>query len=127
MKKILALLMMFLISGNFLFAQVGGTEGDATVTASVQPRLNFQAVVRDAQNHLVFDNEMDVVININYVNERGENATYSETHEKVKTNRNGLLTVIIGGDDAINEDLCTMWTGVLPRSRLFLPLLLTPH
>ena len=104
MKKILALLMMFLISGNFLFAQVGGTEGDATVTASVQPRLNFQAVVRDAQNHLVFDNEMDVVININYVNEGGENATYSEKHKDVKTNKHGLLTVIIGGDDAINVD-----------------------
>lgn len=100
MKKILALLMMFLISGNFLFAQVGGTEGDATVTASVQPRLNFQAVVRDAENHLVFDNVMDVVININYVKEGGVNATYSETHEDVMTNRNGLLTVIIGGDDA---------------------------
>ncbi len=104
MKKILALLMMFLISGNFLFAQVGGTEGDATVTASVQPRLNFQAVVRDAENHLVFDNEMDVVININYVKEGGVNATYSETHENVMTNKNGLLTVIIGGDDATNVE-----------------------
>ena len=96
MKKILALLMMFLISGNFLFAQDGG---EATVTASVQPKLNFQAVVRDAQNHLVFDNEMDVVININYVKNE-ENLTYSETHNDVMTNKNGLLTVIIGGNDA---------------------------
>lgn len=96
MKKILALFMMFLISGNFLFAQGGG---DATVTASVQPKLNFQAVVRDAQNHLVFENEMDVVININYVI-LGENRTYSETHNDVMTNHNGLLTVIIGGADA---------------------------
>ena len=100
MKKILALLMMFLISGNFLFAQVDGTTGtagDATATVSVQPKLNFQAVVRDAQNHLVFDTRMDVVINITYGSE-----VYSETHEGVMTNRNGLLTVVIGGDDAIN-------------------------
>ena len=88
MKKILALLMMFLISGNFVFAQTG-------TTATVQPKLNFQAVVRDADNHLVFDNTMKVVINITYGSE-----VYSETHESVTTNQNGLLTVVIGGDDA---------------------------
>jgi len=100
MKKILALLMMFLISGNFLFAQVEGTtegtEGEATATVSVQPKLNFQAVVRDAENHLVFEKEMTVVINIT----SGDAVAYSETHEGVMTNRNGLLTVIIGGEDA---------------------------
>ncbi len=89
MKKILALLMMFLISGNFVFAQT------STTTATVQPKLNFQAVVRDAENHLVFDNEMNVVINITYGTE-----VYSETHESVTTNQNGLLNVIIGGEDA---------------------------
>ena len=58
MKKILALLMMFLIAGNFVFAQT-------TTTATVQPKLNLQAVVRDANNHLVFDNVINkVVINI---------------------------------------------------------------
>ena len=88
MKKILALLMMFLISGNFVFAQTG-------TTATVQPKLNFQAVVRDADNHLVFDNTMKVVINVTYGSE-----VYSETHESVTTNQNGLLTVVIGGDDA---------------------------
>ena len=91
MKKILALLMMFLISGNFVFAQT------STTTATVQPKLNFQAVVRDAENHLVFDNEMNVVINITYGTE-----VYSETHESVTTNQNGLLNVIIGGEDATN-------------------------
>lgn len=99
MKKILALLMMFLISGNFLFAQVEsteGTEGGATATVSVQPKLNFQAVVRDADNHLVFLKEMTVVINIT----SGGAVAYSETHEGVMTNQNGLLTVIIGGEDA---------------------------
>ena len=99
MKKILALLMMFLISGNFLFAQVEGTtgtEGEATATVSVQPKLNFQAVVRDAENHLVFEKEMTVVINIT----SGDAVAYSETHEGVMTNKNGLLTVIIGGEDA---------------------------
>ena len=99
MKKILALLMMFLISGNFLFAQVEGTtgtEGDATATVSVQPKLNFQAVVRNADNELVFEKEMKVVINIT----SGDAVAYSETHEGVMTNKNGLLTVIIGGEDA---------------------------
>ena len=91
MKKILALLMMFLISGTFVFAQT------STTTATVQPKLNFQAVVRDAENHLVFDNEMNVVINITYGTE-----VYSETHESVTTNQNGLLNVIIGGEDATN-------------------------
>ena len=92
MKKILALLMMFLISGNFVFAQTG-------TTATVQPKLNFQAVVRDAENHLVFDNTMKVVINITYGSE-----VYSETHDSVTTNQNGLLTVVIGGDDATEVD-----------------------
>ena len=82
---------MFLISGNFVFAQT------STATATVQPKLNFQAVVRDADNHLVFDNEMNVVINITYGTE-----VYSETHESVTTNKNGLLNVIIGGEDATN-------------------------
>jgi len=98
MKKILALLMMFLIAGNFVFAQVDGTtgtEGEATATVSVQPKLNFQAVVRNAVNELVFEKEMKVVINIT----SGENV-YSETHEGVMTNKNGLMTVIIGGEDA---------------------------
>lgn len=98
MKKILALLMMFLIAGNFVFAQVDGTtgtEGEATATVSVQPKLNFQAVVRNADNELVFEKEMKVVINIT----SGENV-YSETHEGVMTNKNGLMTVIIGGEDA---------------------------
>ena len=96
MKKILALLMMFLIAGNFVFAQVDGTtgtEGEATATVSVQPKLNFQAVVRNADNELVFEKEMKVVINIT----SGENV-YSETHEGVMTNKNGLMTVIIGED-----------------------------
>ena len=91
--------MMFLISGNFLFAQVEGTtgtEGEATATVSVQPKLNFQAVVRDADNKLVFEKEMTVVINIT----SGDAVAYSETHEGVMTNKNGLLTVIIGGEDA---------------------------
>lgn len=99
MKKILALLMMFLIAGNFVFAQVDGTtgtEGEATATVSVQPKLNFQAVVRDADNKLVFEKEMTVVINIT----SGDAVAYSETHTGVMTNMNGLLTVIIGGGDA---------------------------
>lgn len=96
MKKILALFMMFLVAGNFVFAQVDGTtgtEGEATATVSVQPKLNFQAVVRNADNELVFEKEMKVVINIT----SGENV-YSETHEGVMTNKNGLMTVIIGED-----------------------------
>lgn len=98
MKKILALLMMFLIAGNFVFAQVDGTtgtEGEATATVSVQPKLNFQAVVRNADNELVYEQPMTVVINIT----SGE-TVYSETHSDVMTNKNGLLTIVIGGEDA---------------------------
>lgn len=98
MKKILALLTMFLIAGNFAFAQVDGTtgtEGEATATVSVQPKLNFQAVVRNANNELVYDQPMVVVINII----SGE-MVYSETHSDVTTNKNGLLTIVIGGEDA---------------------------
>ena len=86
MKKIFALLMMFLISGNFVFAQGS--------IASVQPKLNFQAVVRDADNHLLFNDEMSVQININYGTE-----VYSETHANVMTNQNGMLNIVIGSDD----------------------------
>lgn len=88
MKKIFSLLMMFLILGNFAFAQSG-------TIASVQPKLNFQAVVRDANNQLLFNDEMSVQININYGSD-----VYSETHASVMTNENGLMNVIIGGDDA---------------------------
>ena len=98
MKKILALLTMFLIAGNFAFAQVDGTtgtEGEATATVSVQPKLNFQAVVRNADNELVYEQPMVVVINIT----SGE-MVYSETHSDVMTNKNGLLTIVIGGEDA---------------------------
>ena len=98
MKKILALLTMFLIAGNFAFAQVDGTtgtEGEATATVSVQPKLNFQAVVRNANNELVYEQPMVVVINII----SGE-MVYSETHSDVTTNKNGLLTIVIGGEDA---------------------------
>lgn len=99
MKKILALLTMFLIAGNFAFAQVDGTtgtEGEATATVSVQPKLNFQAVVRNAANELVYEQPMTVVISII----SGEEAVYSETHNDVMTNKNGLLTIVIGGEDA---------------------------
>ena len=87
--------MMFLISGNFLFAQTGTT--GTTTTVSVQPRLNFQAVVRDAENHLVFDNSIDVVITI--TNGSGVEM-YKESQTGVPTNKNGLMTLVIGGDDA---------------------------
>lgn len=86
MKKIFSLLMMFLLLGNFAFAQ--------SSIATVQPKLNFQAVVRDADNHLLFNDEMSVQINVNYAG-----GTYSETHPNVMTNENGLMNLIIGGDD----------------------------
>lgn len=99
MKKILALFMMFLVAGNFVFAQVDGTtgtEGEATATVSVQPKLNFQAVVRNSENQLVYEQPMtSVVINIT----SGE-TVYSETHNDVMTNKNGLLTIVIGDETA---------------------------
>lgn len=89
MKKIFSFLMLFLILGNFAFAQSG--------IATVQPKLNFQAVVRDANNQLLFNDEMSVQINITYGSD-----VYSETHTNVMTNQNGLMSLIIG-DDGVTD------------------------
>ena len=89
MKKIFSFLMMFLILGNFAFAQSG--------IATVQPKLNFQAVVRDANNQLLFNDEMSVQINITYGSD-----VYTETHPSVMTNQNGLMSLIIG-DDGVTD------------------------
>ena len=89
MKKVFSFLMMFLILGNFAFAQSG--------IATVQPKLNFQAVVRDANNQLLFNDEMSVQINITYGTE-----VYSETHPSVTTNQNGLMSLLIG-DDGVTD------------------------
>jgi hypothetical protein len=92
MKKILALLMMFLISGNLMFAQTDGTTTEGTTaTVSVQPKLNFQAVVRDGDNQLVYSTNVSTVITITY-----DGGTYTENHPSVTTNENGLLNLVIG-------------------------------
>lgn len=102
MKKILALLMMFLVCGNLLFAQSEGTTPDEGTTAAVtvQPKLNFQAVVRDGNNQLVYSQDVSTVITITY-----NNGTYTETHPSVMTNQNGLLNLVIGEGEDVDGDL----------------------
>ena len=102
MKKILTLLMMFLVCGNLLFAQSEGTtSGEGTTAAvTVQPKLNFQAVVRDGNNQLVYSTDVSTVITVTY-----NDGTYTETHPSVTTNENGLLNLVIGEGEDVDGDL----------------------
>lgn len=102
MKRILTLLMMFLVCGNLLFAQSEGTTPDegTTATVTVQPKLNFQAVVRDGSNQLVYSTDVATVITITY-----SGGTYTENHPSVFTNQNGLLNLVIGDGEDVEGDL----------------------
>ena len=102
MKRILTLLMMFLVCGNLLFAQSEGTTPDegTTATVTVQPKLNFQAVVRDGNNQLVYSTNVATVITITY-----DGGTYTENHPSVFTNQNGLLNLVIGDGEDVEGDL----------------------
>ena len=68
--------------------------------AQVPQKMNYQAVVRNASNSLVANQNVSARISILQGSATGA-AVYSETHN-VQTNANGLMTLEIGGGSATN-------------------------
>lgn len=86
MKKILTFFVMLLMTGSMLMAQ----------NDNLLPKLNYQAVLRDADNHLVAGKSGNVNFLLDGV------SIYQTTFE---TNQNGLAQVVISTDENVR------WTG----------------
>lgn len=69
----------------------------ATAILAQNNRISYQAVVRDTANRLVANKTVTVTVNI--FNGEETTAVYSETHENVQTNVNGLIALQIGNGD----------------------------
>lgn len=111
MKKILTFLVMLLCSVSMLMAQSLDNEtvvpGDAInnnsdlVVLPTAPKAMFpyQAVVRDMTNerNLVVNDTVKIVVEIKAQN--SNDPLYTETFEKVPTNFNGLVSIVLGKNE----------------------------
>ncbi len=88
MKKILTFLVMLVACVSILSAQ--------TDVQIPQARFNYQAVVRDWNNshNLVMGEPVKVTVEI--FNGIGSDAVFTEEHNNLETNRNGMVSFIIG-------------------------------
>lgn len=77
----------------FLFALVLLYLG-SSVIAQVPEKFSYQAVIRDADNHIVENQEIGIQISI-LQGEKDNNAVYVELHTP-ETNENGLISIEIG-------------------------------
>jgi len=85
MKKTLLLIATVLCCATTIFAQ--------------NNKISYQAVVRDTENKLVANKTVEVTVNIyNGPETATSDAVYTETHENVQTNVNGLISLLIGPD-----------------------------
>ena len=80
MKKVLFFLMVLFFAAN-VFAQNGND------------RISYQAVVRNSDNRLVYNENLTVTVTI--TNVPGGPVVYSETHN-VTSNANGLVSLLVG-------------------------------
>lgn len=96
-----------MISVNFVFAQTS------------TKKLSYQAVVRNAANELVVNQNLAVEITIL----NAENAPqYKETHPSVPTNQNGLLWLWVGeGTPTLGTMANVVWKDATIRSVFTLP------
>lgn len=95
MKKTIALFAILLIS-VFSFAQ--------------NPKLNYQAVVRDSQNKLVVEQPVTVTVNVL----KADNTSQFEQTLNANTNRNGLMSLEIGDETAAWSNID--WVGAKIRT-----------
>lgn len=103
MKKILTFLVMLVASVSFLMAQ------------APQAKFNYQAVVRDRNhdNNLVMNRTIDVTIEIL----NGDNVVYTEPHTGVQTNRNGMVSFVIGTNATADNNLSNLdWSNAVIRA-----------
>lgn len=96
-----------MISVNFVFAQTS------------TKKLSYQAVVRNAANELVVNQNLAVEITVL----DAENAPqYKETHPSVPTNQNGLLWLWVGeGTPTLGTMADVVWKDAVIRSVFTLP------
>ena len=78
--------------------------GLTAAMAQSAAKLNYQAVVRSSDNHLASNETVNVTIDIKV----SGTSVFSETHNAVNTNINGLLNLIIGEGTAQTGDLATI-------------------
>ena len=90
------------------------------VVGATAQKLSYQAVVRNDANELVAETTVQVVV---VVLDASNAVQYAETHANVQTNRNGLLSLIIG--DGISMSSTTLadveWPGASLRTVITLP------
>ena len=83
-------------------------------------KLSYQAVVRNNANELVTETTVQVAVTVLNANNAVQ---YSETHANVQTNRNGLLSLMIG--DGVPTGSATLagveWPGASLRTVITLP------
>lgn len=116
MKKILTFLMMFAMTAGILSAQI-------MVEDPVGPTLNYQLVVRDANNNLVVDS--NVVAHVFIVsfpdgvepNADGVSDNIYYQGSAGRTNHNGMLSIVIGTGEEQEGSLTEInwsnaWIGV---------------
>lgn len=104
MKKILTFLVMLLCSVSMLMAQVPAQLSDQEVLPTqteptVKAMFPYQAVVRDMTNerNLVVNDTVKIVVEIKAQN--SNDPLYTETFEKVPTNFNGLVSIVLGKNE----------------------------
>ena len=83
-------------------------------------KLSYQAVVRNNANELVTETTVQVAVTVLNANNAVQ---YAETHANVQTNRNGLLSLMIG--DGVPTGSTTLagveWPGASLRTVITLP------
>ena len=99
MKKILSILVVLLLAVS-AFAQ--------------NPKLSYQAVVRDSENKLVVEQPVTMTVNVL----KADNTPQFEQMLNATTNRNGLMSLEIGNDTPAWNNID--WTGAKIRTAITL-------
>jgi len=76
----------------------------------VPEKISYQAVIRDAGNELVSNQQVGMKISILQGSESGT-VVYAETHSPT-TNANGLVSVIVGNGIVVEGDISTINWGI---------------
>ncbi len=83
--------------------------------AQTAPKFSYQAVVRNASNELVANDSVWVTIQF-YNHIVAGDAVYSENH-RVNTNRNGLMSLLVGeGENPVGDLSRVTWGDALVRT-----------
>lgn len=124
MKKILTFLVMLFVTVSVAVGQTGNntTSGtadnpgqDVTPTISNEQEtpvyFNYQAVVRDmTDHHALYHDKDNLQVNIKIYDAPDQQIPrYSETHTDVKTNHNGMVTLLVGKGTPADDAVATLY------------------